>query len=73
MTIASMTAGLNPLRSDIPGTGDVSLRWIDDESVLVEGTVRSFDAHEAALRAAWETPGVRRVHDDLAIRIQSAG
>jgi hypothetical protein len=65
-----MAAGLDPLRSGIPGTGDVVLRWTDNESVLLEGTVYSFDAHEAALRAAWETPGVHRVHDDLAIRIQ---
>jgi osmotically-inducible protein OsmY len=49
--------------------GDAVLRWTGDDAVAVEGSVRSFAEHEAALRAAWNTPGVRRVHDNLGIRL----
>jgi osmotically-inducible protein OsmY len=48
---------------------DVVVRWVGDGSVTVDGTVRSFADHVAALRAAWGLPGVRCVHDGLAIQL----
>ncbi|HEX4671457.1 MAG TPA: BON domain-containing protein [Solirubrobacteraceae bacterium] len=48
----------------------VVIRRIDDDSVIVEGAVHSFADHESALHAAWELPGVRRVHDELAIQLR---
>jgi osmotically-inducible protein OsmY len=41
----------------------------DAGSVVVDGTVHSFEAHTAALRAARELPGVRHVDDRVAIRL----
>jgi hypothetical protein len=49
--------------------GGFTLRWIDSESVALEGTVHSFDEHIAALRVARASRGVRRVVDDLTIRL----
>ena len=45
----------------------VVIHWVDDESVSVDGAVRSLADRVAALRTAWELPGVRRVHDAPAI------
>ena len=58
---------MTPLVSSI--APHVVIRWVDDGSVTVDGTVRSFADHVAALHAAWGLPGVRRVHDELAIRL----
>jgi hypothetical protein len=58
---------MTPLVSSI--APDVVMRWVGDGSVTVDGTVRSFADHAAALRAAWGLPGVRRVHDGLAIQL----
>jgi osmotically-inducible protein OsmY len=41
----------------------------DAGSVVVDGTVHSFEAHTAALRAARQLPGVQHVDDRLAIRL----
>jgi hypothetical protein len=55
-------------RVDLPD--GVVTRWTGSASVLVEGTVHSFEAHAAALREAHATPGVRWVHDGLTLRIR---
>jgi osmotically-inducible protein OsmY len=67
-----MSGGLEPTRPDIPAADDVVLRWTNGESVIVEGIAHSFHAHAAALRAAWEVPGVRCVDDRVEIHIRPA-
>jgi hypothetical protein len=48
---------------------NVVIRWMDGGSVTLDGTVHTFADHVAALHAAWGLPGVRRVHDGLAIQL----
>ena len=41
---------------------------INDGSVTLRGTVRSFVEREDAVSAAWAAPGVRKVIDELTVR-----
>jgi hypothetical protein len=51
---------------------DAVMRWTDPASVVLDGTVYSFEAHAALLHAAWATPGVHHVHDAVVIRVELA-
>lgn len=62
-----------PAQADMTLAHGVVARWTDGDTLLLEGTVHSFEAHAALLRAAQARPGVRRVYDCLVLRIQLAG
>jgi hypothetical protein len=57
-----------PVRID-----DAMTRWTDPKSVVLDGTVYSFEAHVWLLRAAWGTHRASIAsRDALAIRVQLA-
>lgn len=68
-SVVPMVATMDPAADEIWLPGQAVVRSTAEGTVTVEGAVHSFAEHEAALRAAWRTPGVRRVHDLLSIRI----
>ena len=42
---------------------------IDGESIILEGTVRSWLEREEAERVAWSAPGITTVHNHLSVRL----
>lgn len=41
--------------------------WTSNRTVTIEGTVRSWAEHDEAIDAAWAAPGVKHVHDRIAV------